>query len=259
MNPDSRPTVQDVGLADRRHEGWFDGKTGQLLNGVRIRATDTIVDVGCGDAGLIGFCAGQGAEVIFINNDAESLAATAERVRKSPARAYRAIHSDCNPIPLESDIGDLVICMEVLECVPAPKEFLSDLVRVTRPGGRLLLAVPDARSEQLVATTAPARYFEEPNHIRIFTADNFRSLVTEAGLQLESEHTYGCFWSMYLTLSWLASGPDANPLADNPHPITEHWTRLWQGVQQHPQGDAVRAALNALLPRTQVIVARKPR
>jgi hypothetical protein len=118
--------------------------------------------------------------------------------------------------------------------------------------------VPDARSELLAGATAPANYFQAPNHIRIFSGEDFRHLVLDAGLRIESEQGVGCFWSMYLALSWLTAVPGEVTPIDNPHPIPDHWTRLWQEVQAHPQGDEVRTALNALLPRTRVIVARKP-
>lgn len=258
MSEKSRPTAPNVGLVDRVREGWFNGKTGELVKGVSIRASDTVIDVGCGDGALAGFCAGQGAEIMIIDRDAKKLAAAEIRIRNSPARAYRAIHSDCNPIPLEESTGDLVICTEVLEHVHDPVVFLADLIRITRPGGRLILTVPDSRSEQFVAATAPPHYFQEPNHIRIFTADDFRDLVLGCGLEIMGRQTLGCFWSMYLTLSWLTADPDEDIPIDNPHPITDHWTRLWQEVQAHPQGDSVRSALNELLPRTQVIIARKP-
>jgi SAM-dependent methyltransferase len=258
MSEAGAPSASQVGLVERVREGWFNGRTGELAPGIRVRSSDTVIDVGCGDGGLIGFCAGQGAEVIFIDRDSQRLTATAERIRKSPARAYRAIASDCDPIPVEDAIGDIVICTEVLEHVPDPAALLRELIRVTRPGGRLLLTVPDARSEQLVAATAPAYYFQEPNHIRIFTALEFRDLVLGAGLQIESQQPLGGFWSIYLTLSWLTTDPAADSGIDNPHPIPDHWTRLWQEVQAHPLGDKVREALSELLPRTQAIVARKP-
>jgi SAM-dependent methyltransferase len=244
-------------LVDHIRDGWFNGKTGELVTGVRVRASDTVIDVGCGDGGLTGFCAGQGAEVLFIDRDRERLAATEQRIRKSPARAYQAILSDCDPIPLDNDRGDLVVCTEVLEHVANPVRFLAELIRVARPGGRLIITVPDARSEQLIAATAPDYYFQEPNHIRVFSADDFRDLVLDAGLQIESQQSLGCFWSIYLTLSWLTAPHGTEIPIDNPHPITDHWTRLWLDVQRHPLGDKVRSALNELLPRTQAIVARK--
>jgi SAM-dependent methyltransferase len=259
MNGTNRPQATHVGLRDQIREGWFNGKTGELTKGVRVRSTDTVIDVGCGEGGIIGFCAGQGAEVIFVDMDEKRLAETEARIRVSPAHAYRAILSQCDPIPLPDATGDLVICTEVLEHVPDPIQFLGELIRVAKPGGRIIVTVPDARSEQFLAATAPAYYFQEPNHIRTFSADDFRSLVLDAGLQIESQQSIGCFWSMYLTLSWLTAAPEPEGPIDNPHPITDHWVRLWQEVQAQPQGDKVRSALNELLPRTQVIVARKPK
>lgn len=257
MKEDSRPTAPQVGLVDLARDGWYKAKTGELVAGVRVRASDTVIDVGCGEGGLIGFCAGQGAEVLFIDRDLERLSITEEKIRKSPARAYRAIHSDCNPIPLEDGVGDLVVCTEVLEHVPDPVQFLAELIRVAKPGARLFITVPDARAEQLVAATAPPYYFQEPHHVRIFSADDFQNLIIDAGLQIEIQQYFSSFWSIYLTLSWLTAPPGDDIPIDNPHPITDHWVRLWKELLAHPKGEQARLALNQLLPRTQLIVARK--
>jgi 2-polyprenyl-3-methyl-5-hydroxy-6-metoxy-1,4-benzoquinol methylase len=257
MKEGKRPKATDVGLREWVLDGWLNSASGELTRGVRIRSTDTIIDVGCGDGGIIAFCARQGSEVIFIDRDEEKLAATEERIKRSPAHAYRAIASDCNPIPLADGTGDVVICTEVLEHVPDPGKFLGELIRITKPGGQLLVTVPDARSEKLVGSSAPAGYFEAPNHIRVFAADELRELMLEAGLQIESEQLMGAFWSMYLSLSYLTTDTtDILPL-DNPHPVTDHWTRLWLELQKHPQGQLIRDALNQLIPRTLSIVARK--
>ena len=259
MTDQDRPRARTVAIDDRRLEGWFNGKTGELKKGLRVRSCDTVIDVGCGDGGIIGFCASQGAEVIFIDRDEPRLRAAETRIKASSARAYRAIASDCNPIPLEDATGDLVICTEVLEHVPDPQQFLDELIRITRPGAKLLITVPDSRSEQLVASTAPPHYFREPNHIRIFSAQDFEDLVAGAGLTIESHEFMGCFWSVYWPLSWLTCEPGSEGLPmDNPHPITDHWTRLWQAVQQHPDGHKVREAFNAVLPKSQSILAVKP-
>jgi ubiquinone/menaquinone biosynthesis C-methylase UbiE len=258
MTEGARPKAGPIGSKDRRLDGWFNAANRELTRGVPVNADDTVVDVGCGDGALIHFCARLGAEVIFIDRDEAALAKTTAKIEASGARAHRAIQSDCNPIPLEDNSGDLVICTEVLEHVPDPQVFLQELIRVTRPGGQLLITVPDSRSEQFVAATAPPQYFMEPNHIRIFTAEQFRELVKSAGLEIESQQFVGCFWSIYWPLSWLTCEPESGLPVDNPHPITDHWTRLWGEVQNHPHGHKIRDALNQLLPKAQSIVARKP-
>jgi ubiquinone/menaquinone biosynthesis C-methylase UbiE len=259
MADQNRPKPASVAMRDRQMDGWLNEQTGELTRGVYIDPAHTVIDVGCGDGRFINFCAARGAEVIFADRNEAKIRATEERVKSSPARAFRAIVSECAPIPLEDDVGDLVICTEVLEHVVDPVVFLQELVRIAKPGATLLMTVPDGRSENFVAATAPPSYFEEPNHIRIFHAEDFRQLVIDAGLEIVDHQFLGCFWSVYWPLSWLTTGPGSGPglPIDNLHPITVHWTKLWHAVQQHPQGSKIRDALNALLPQSQCIVARK--
>lgn len=258
MVQDKRPRASHVGLRDVVLDGWLDVASGQLTRGVKIRATDTVIDVGCGDGAHIHFCANQGAEVIFIDRDAARLATTEAKVRASPAHAYRAILSSCDPIDLEDAVGDVVICTEVLEHVENPEGFVAELARVARPGAQLVITVPDYRSEALIGATAPPAYFQAPNHVRVFAPGQLRELLLGAGLEIESEQWMGAFWGVFLALSWLTAS-DGSPLPiDNAHPIPDHWTRMWKGLQDYPDGDRVRQALNELLPRTHSIVARKP-
>ncbi len=259
MSDDTRSSPAYIWMRERQSEGWFNRQTAELTRGVRIDAAHTVIDVGCGEGGIIGFVAAQGAEVIFIDRDAARLASTEARIKVSPARAYQAVHSDCDPIPLADDLGDLVICTEVLEHVPDPVRFLQELIRVARPGAQLLLSVPDGRAEQFVRATAPPQYFEAPNHIRVFSAQDFATLVLEQGLEIESHRFSGCFWSMFWPLSWMTCTPGGDLPTANKHPIVEHWVQLWQLVHEHPEGHKIRDALNQLLPKSQTIVARKPR
>jgi len=258
MDIADRPLATEVGLHDHFRDGWFNGKTAELKKGLAVRSTDTVIDVGCGDEAITGFCAGQGAGIVVIDVSDQRLAATEARVRNSPAHAYQAIHSTCDPIPLTDAAGDLVVCCEFLQRVSDAERLLKELVRLVKPGGQLLIRVPDSRAEEFVAATAPAYYFQPPNHVRIFAAGELRALLLDAGLQIESEQFLGCFWSMYLPLFWLAVEPGEGVSFDKRNPITDHWTSLWHELQRHPKGEILRDALNGLLPRSHCIVARKP-
>ena len=259
MIDQNRLKPADVGEWDRHLDGWFNDRSGELTRGVYIDPAHTVVDVGCGNGRFTKFCASRGAEVIFVDRSEVKVRATEALLSNSLARAVKGIVSECSPVPLEDGIGDLVICTEVLEHVPDPVVFLQELVRIAKPGATLLITVPDGRSENFVAATAPPGYFEAPNHIRIFHVEDFRQLILEAGLEIVDHQFLGCFWSVYWPLSWLTTEPGSGPglPVDNRHPITVHWIKLWRAVQQHPQGSKIREALNALLPQSQCIVARK--
>ncbi len=54
------------------------------------------------------------------------------------------IVSDITSIPVKEGAFDNVLCTEVLEHVPDPVAALKELVRVLKPGGRLIVTVPFA-------------------------------------------------------------------------------------------------------------------
>lgn len=255
----STPNAGNIGLKDRMYEGWLNAETGELAPSLPISSDDTVVDVGCGDGGYVSFCAKRGARVFFVDRDKERINTTENNLKNSGSTNYQGFVSDCDPIPLADGMADIVVCTEVLEHVPDPAVFLHELIRISRPGAKLLLTVPDARSEQFVKSTAPPAYFEVPNHIRVFSSDQFEELVHSCGLEILRHDYMGCFWSIYWPLAWLVCEPGSPGLPMNhPHPITTLWAKCWQELQDHPQGHLIREALNQLLPKSQSILALKP-
>src|SRR5690349_17275109 len=112
-----------------------------------ITSDDTVVDVGCG-AGALCRCAGMvGADVIGIDIHPDLVADTIEMMRAVPARSFRGIVCDSDPIPLPDATASVVISTEVLEHVDDPARFLAELVRIGKPGARYLFTVPDPASE----------------------------------------------------------------------------------------------------------------
>ena len=60
MSDRIKPAAGPIGSKDRKLDGWLNGATGELTQGVKINPSDIVVDVGCGDGALIHFCARQG-------------------------------------------------------------------------------------------------------------------------------------------------------------------------------------------------------
>lgn len=239
---------------DTELSGWFLADENALFRGFPIHETDKVLDVGCGDSPFIRFCAERCNSVIYADINEEKVAATSRALQDIAIEKHPLV-TDCRPIPLSDNHCDKVLALEVLEHVDDPAELISELVRVGKPGALYLLSVPDAGIENLQKKgLAPDVYFEKPNHIRIFDQETFSSLVTNAGLEIVSRDTFGFYWSMWWVFFW-ACKQDLTPPW---HPLLQSWTRTWQELLDTTDGPRIKRALDDHLPKTQLIIARKP-
>ncbi len=94
------------------------------------------LDVGCGVGQVVARLLASGADAYGLDVSAPNI----ERARKvTPhCRLY-----DGNRFPFEDGFFDSVGALNVLEHVEEPEFFLSELVRVTRPGGRVVVSSPN--------------------------------------------------------------------------------------------------------------------
>jgi ubiquinone/menaquinone biosynthesis C-methylase UbiE len=262
MKPDStmdvteHPSARDVGERDLKASGWLNAATSELLPGVSVTPGMNVLDVGCGYGAYIEFCAKMGANITFIDRDESKVKGLDSRLKNLSGAVPKGIVSDCDPVPLPDGYADLVICTEVLEHVRDPDELTRELVRLGRSDATYVLTVPDARGEHLIRDVAHPDYFKEPNHIRIFTREDFEQLVKRCGLEVVRHDFRGSFWAIFYLFKWVTSEP-GEPLFEDVHPITKLWTRTWAGVLQHPDCDKMLSAMNLALPKSQIIVARK--
>jgi len=244
----------DLSLYDAALAGWFQNDTGELFQGLPIHRDDVVLDVGCGDGTIAHFCARQGAAIILADIDPVSLRAAVARVAEAPARGLSAFVTNSDPLPLADEVASVVIFTEVLEHVDDPVPVLAELVRVGRPGARYLLTVPDPVGEKLQKKLAPPSYFTKPNHLRIIERDEFQHLVEAAGLTIERCSSYGFYWSLWWLLFW----PCKVDFPNGTHPLLTRWEQTWKTLLETPGGHDVKRVLDKFMPKSQLIIARKP-
>lgn len=99
-------------------------------------------------------------------------------------------------IPPEVGIGyDMVIAGDVIEHLPRPEELLREILRVLRPGGQLLLSVPNFEHWYPRARVTlglfgyDRRGILDQAHLRFFTRASLRRLVRRHGFDI-LEQTY---------------------------------------------------------------------
>ncbi|MBO1537983.1 class I SAM-dependent methyltransferase [Pseudomonas sp. OA65] len=264
--PTAAVSPRDAGLYDAMLDGWFCSETGELLKGFAITAEDTLLDVGCGEGVATLFAMRQGASVIFTDSEQDKVRDLARQVEAQAAAPFLGLVSNSLPLPLADGCANKIVCMEVLEHIHDPAPFMVELVRMGRPGAQYLLSVPASVGEHLQQGIAPPGYFQAPNHVQIFTAERFAALVEDAGLVIEHRQASGFFWVMGMIFFWAserAAGRDLEGAVRDriqaPYPpLMERWAGLWQDLLAQPDGLAIKQGLDRFMPKSQVIIARKP-
>ncbi|HIB65355.1 MAG TPA: SAM-dependent methyltransferase, partial [Phycisphaerales bacterium] len=88
-------------------------------------------------------------------------------------------------LPFADESFETVICSQVIEHIPDTTEAVSELLRVLKPGGRLILGTPDYAGwqwpiiERIYERVIPGGYAEE--HITHLTRDGMVNLVESLG------------------------------------------------------------------------------
>lgn len=105
--------------------------------GARIAPETRVLDAGCGEGRYLADLAERGArELVGIDLCAGPLA------RASRVPGVRVCQAALDHLPFRDRSFDLVSCILALEHVADERAVLSELRRVTAPGGRLLIVVP---------------------------------------------------------------------------------------------------------------------
>jgi SAM-dependent methyltransferase len=251
------------GLRDAVKRGWYRLETGELFAGFQVVREDVVLDVGCGEGNAVLFCARQGAHVVFSDADTFKIKALAEKMKKTNARKFEAFVSDSLPLPLPDGYATKILCTEMLEHTPEPEKIMEELVRVGKPNARYLITVPDARSEGLQTPVADPLYFSAPNHMQIFDRKRFLRLVEGAGLAVLKYDTWGFYWTVFMSLFWVAHRKDRlqGAILDAIHPpyppVLQSWANTWAQLMELEGSEALMESFDQYLPKTQVIVAEK--
>ena len=158
-----------------------------------VEPGDVVLDVGCGEGLFAAALAEHGAAPICVEVADEPLRRLRARFGQlTDARRAQAGEE----LPLTDREADAVWAGEVLEHVVDVGAFLTDLRRVLKPGGPLVLTTPDHPRRLLARFAADPHAFDEhfhpyADHLRFFTERTLRRVLDDAGfaaVDLRREH-----------------------------------------------------------------------
>jgi ubiquinone/menaquinone biosynthesis C-methylase UbiE len=143
-----------------------------------------VLDVGCGEGHFAAALAHGGAEVVAIDVAAEPLR---RALARAPDLEVRLVEPE-GSLPLEDSSFDVVWAGETIEHVADTSQWLSELRRVLRSGGVLLLSTPDhgplSRLWMALNRSAfEARFDPRSDHLRFYTCRALADLLTDFGFE----------------------------------------------------------------------------
>jgi 2-polyprenyl-6-hydroxyphenyl methylase/3-demethylubiquinone-9 3-methyltransferase len=149
-----------------------------------VEPGDRVLDVGCGEGRFAGALAAAGARVTGVDVAEEPL----RRARGRHAGLELALLADGGAWPLADASFDVVWAGEVIEHVADTAAWLSELRRVLRSGGRLVLSTPANGSISLLVAALSTRAFAarfDPRgeHLRFYSRATLTRLIEDFGFE----------------------------------------------------------------------------
>ena len=135
-----------------------------------------VLDVGCGRGVMLSAMADLGFEV---HGTDISKAATTGVDPRADIRIARNLSDAGYP----ASFFDVVVVWHVLEHLRDPRETLEEIHRVLRPGGRIVVAVPNFSSLQAQLTGSAWFHLDLPRHLFHFPLHSLRKLLIEVGFE----------------------------------------------------------------------------
>ncbi|MBV8941689.1 MAG: methyltransferase domain-containing protein [Solirubrobacterales bacterium] len=138
-----------------------------------VRAGYRALDLGCGNGAFTAALEQAGAEAVGVDVAEEAL----RRARKAHPRMRFMLAPFEGPLPLEDLAFDLVWASEVIEHVADTARWLSEVRRVLRPGGSLLVTTPN--HSRLTILFRGLERFAEPlsDHLHLYTRKSLRETL----------------------------------------------------------------------------------
>lgn len=175
--------IDFVRRAARSLADWVDLQWSYIIDDLKAvapRARGDLLDVGCGDKPY---------EEIFLPYVTKYVGVEHEGTFSETAASTRTrgpdVYYDGKRLPFPDESFDTVLSVQVLEHTPDPALLMSEMGRVLKRGGLLIVIVPFS-----------FRLHEEPHDYFRYSPHGLTTLTERAGLSVVEIRAHGSLWSV---------------------------------------------------------------
>ncbi len=155
---------------------WFRRHEVAYLRCADLCAGQEVLEAGCGEGYGADLLASVARRVVAVDYDAATVAHVRDRY---PRVAVLAANLAALPMP-DASI-DVVVNFQVIEHLWDQPQFITECLRVLRPGGLLLISTPNR-----ITFTPGSDVPVNPFHTRELNAAELRELLVDGGFQVQS-------------------------------------------------------------------------
>ncbi len=144
---------------------------------------DVMLDVACGPGLVVAAFAAVVRHAIGIDVTPAMIARARDVAGEKGVRNVGWLVGDAPPLPFPDAAFSIVVCRFAFHHFVTPRAVLAEMIRVCRPGGRILVADVAAPDEPArAAAFNRMEKLRDPSHVRALTAAELRALFEDAAL-----------------------------------------------------------------------------
>jgi len=158
----------------------------RIVELARATPDDAVLDIATGGGHTALAFAPHVREVVATDLTAQMLAAAEAFVRGQGVSNVRFEHADAEALPFADASFDIVTTRIAPHHFPNPQQYVREVARVLRPGGRFVLddnMAPD--DAELSAFMNRFEQWRDPSHVRAHSVGEWRTWIEAIGMRLE--------------------------------------------------------------------------
>jgi len=151
---------------------WFVGKRMFISNFIKSKP-GAVLDIGCGTGAMLEYLSRTSEDVVGIDNNLLPILYS-----KNRSGVKRLVACDARFISMKDNAFDLVIASDLLEHIAEDEMVLSEIARILKSKGKLIVTVP-------AFAFLWSKHDEAAHHVRRYNIDLLRIKIQKANLTVE--------------------------------------------------------------------------